>query len=196
MQSAESHLEPEGEEGAGGQVQGEEDVSDDEVVVDDADTDSENEAVLFHVVNPDERPRAEPDDDEATHAQLGETVNIGGKRWKRVQSMDAPPRENVREFMLRNMSVTDETTELDLFQLVLPVTFDKMSEVVKYRAALANDKYGRHWYKEHIIAYFVCLLGATQFKVGTDLWNKETKGMLPGPHFGKYLSLDRFKRTR
>ncbi len=44
-------------------------VSEDEVAVDDADTDSENEAGLFHVVNPDERPRAEPEDDEATHAR-------------------------------------------------------------------------------------------------------------------------------
>jgi hypothetical protein len=33
-----------------------------------------------------------------------------------------------------------------------------------------------------------------QFKVGTDLWNKESKVMLPAPSFGKYLSLNRFKR--
>jgi hypothetical protein len=56
----------------------------------------------------------------------------------------SPPCTNVREFMLQNMSVTHETTELDLFQLVLPVTFDKVLEVIKYRATQANDKYRRH----------------------------------------------------
>jgi hypothetical protein len=65
---------------------------------------------------------------------------------------------------------------ISFFQLLLPVTFEKILDT---------------------IAYFVCpcrLPGATQFKVDTDLWNKETKGMLPAPNFGKYLSLDRFKR--
>jgi hypothetical protein len=58
-------------------------VVEDEVVVDDADTDTDTEAGLFHVVNPDQRPRAEPDDDAVTHAQLGETVNEMGMRCKR-----------------------------------------------------------------------------------------------------------------
>jgi hypothetical protein len=156
-------------------VEGDEEdvVVEDEVAVDDADTDTDTEAGLFHVVNPDQRSPM-------TWERDGNGYNL----WmlRRVQ-------------MLVKKHVSDSWDHWTWSLLIgTPVTFDKILEVIKYRAAQANDKYGRHWYKEHIVAYFVCLLGATQFKVDTDLWNKESKVMLPAPNFGKYLSLDRFKR--
>jgi hypothetical protein len=77
---------------------------------------------------------------------------------------------------------------------MLPVTVEELLECVKFRAAEASDKYGRFWFKEHIMAYFVCLFGAAQFKPGTDLWAKTTIGTMQAPNFGQYLSHDRYQR--
>jgi hypothetical protein len=94
------------------------------------------------------------------------------------------------------MSVTDDTMELDFFLLMLPVPLEELLETIKFRADEAKDKYGRFWYVEHVIAYFICLLGAAQFKAGTNLWAKEACGVMPPPNFGQYLSNDRYLRIQ
>jgi hypothetical protein len=186
MRSAEEHLEPEGDEGRQAPVlaAGEENIAEpaieEDINVEPAIEDSEGE---------EEQLRGE-----AIVCAMGESVDVSGKSWKRVAEVSAPPRTNVREFMLRNLTVSDDTTELELFHLLLPVTAEELLECVKFRAAEASDKYGRFWFKEHIMAYFVCLFGAAQFKPGTDLWAKTTNGTMPAPNFGQYLSHDRYQR--
>ena len=48
---------------------------------------------------------------------IGESVIVGDTEWCRVNEMDAPERTNIRQFRLKNMEVTDNTTELDFFCL-------------------------------------------------------------------------------
>ena len=199
MQSCESHLEPEEiepVEETPGDLSNDADASEEDINPDNIDTDSDTEVEEVRELNLDVRQHAnDPEAANIPDIGMGEFITVGGKRWKRVQSINAPPRTNVREFMLRNIDVTDETTELDLFLLMLPVTIEKLLEVIQYRAAQCHDKYGRFWYREHVIAYFVCVLGAAQYKSGTDLWSKTNIGMMPAPNFGQYLSFDRYKRV-
>ena len=133
---------------------------------------------------------------------IGETATVGEYTWKRVEAMGIDVRIDENEvvppphFSLRNMEVTDDTTEMDLWKLMLPVTIEEMLEVVKFRAREVNDKYGDHWYREHIIAFCLCLLGASQFKPGTKYWTKEKIGLMRAPDFGEYITEDRFERVK
>ena len=51
------------------------------------------------------------------------------------------------------------------------------------------------WKLDDIFSTFCILFGAGQFKVGTDLWSVQRKGMMPGPDFGLYMSRSRFERV-
>ena len=129
-------------------------------------------------------------------------MTVGSKTWTRVENMGVDVRiaeEGVvfpPDFELKNLSPDVDTTEYDLFEMLLPMPIDEMLEVVKYRARMAGDKYGEHWYREHIIAFFLCLFGGSLYKAGTDLWTKEACGLQPAPDFGTYLTKDRFERVR
>ncbi len=84
------------------------DASEEEINPDNIDTDSDTEADEVREVNLDARQHAnDPEDANIPDIRIGEFFNVGGKRWKRVQAINAPPRRNVREFMLRNIDVTD-----------------------------------------------------------------------------------------
>jgi hypothetical protein len=124
------------------------------------------------------------------HRTTGAVLDLfRGKTWTRVEGMGEDARKEEDEavdaptFQLKNMHVDDDTTELDLFLLMLPVTIDDLFEVVKYRASEANDKHREHWCKEHVIAYLLVLFGASQFKTGTNYWGKEKVGLMPPPRF-------------
>ena len=58
----------------------------------------------------------------------------------------------------------------------------------------ANDKY-RSCNASHVDGFFRCLFGGAQYKVGTDLWATEDKGMIRSPDFGRVLTKDRFERV-
>ena len=86
--------------------------------------------------------------------------------------------------------------EADLFLMMLPVTLEEMLDVIKFRAHEANDKYKDRWYKEHVVGFLLCLLGAAQFKRGTKLWSRKRVGLIPPLDFGQYMTEDRFKRVQ
>ena len=66
---------------------------------------------------------------------------------------------------------------------------------MKFRANEVNDKYGDHWYREHVIAFLMCLIGAAQFDQRVDLWARDVKGLYLLPDFGQWITEDRFKRV-
>jgi len=204
MKSAEEHLSP-------------------EIPDDDSDSDSDAESAVDvdndgGNVRIDERP--DEDDDVVGLTAVGDKVPIGGKvtvgrkahaatgaviaegkTWTRVADMGDDVRIAEEEivpppqFELKNCSVDDTTKELDLFWLLMPVTLDEMFDVLQFRAAEVNDKHGKHWCREHIVAHLLVLFGAAQFKKGTKYWSKEKVGVMPAPDFGQYITHDRFKRV-
>jgi hypothetical protein len=125
-----------------------------------------------------------------------------GKTWTRVEGVGEDARKEEEEtvdsptFQLKNVNIDDDTTELDLFLLMLPVTIDELFAVVKCRATEANDEHKDHWCKEHAIACLLVLFGASQFKTGTNCWGKEKAGLLPPPDFGQCATHDRFLRVQ
>ncbi len=54
----------------------------------------------------DEQPSGEP-----IICAMAESVDVSGKSWKRVAGVSAPPRTNVREFLLRNIDLSGLTTQ-------------------------------------------------------------------------------------
>ena len=68
-----------------------------------------------------------------------------GKTWTRVEGVGEDVRKEEEEavdaptFQLKNINVDDDTTELDLFLLMLPVATEELFEVVKHRAQEASD---------------------------------------------------------
>jgi hypothetical protein len=121
--------------------------------------------------------------------------------WTRVEGVGEDARKEEEEavdsptFQLKSVNADDDTTELDLLLLMLPLTIDELFVVVKHRAAEANDKCNDHWCKEHAIARLLVLFGASQFKTGTNHWGKEKAGLLPPPDFGQHATHDRFLRA-
>ena len=194
LRSAETHLEPEGEMDDPQQL-----IRD---VLEQANATGEGDGNIEVDNHPDDD--AEPEVPEP--APLGPAIEIGGQVhvgdfiWTRVEGMGDDVRVAEREvveephFELRNMGVDDNTDEWELFELLLPVPIDEMLSVVKFRASEVNDKYGDRWYREHIIAYLMCLFGASQFKGGTHLWAREPHGLHPPADFGQWITEDRFRR--
>ena len=100
-------------------------------------------------------------DGEAT--PVGGEITVGETTWTRVDAMGVDVRFEENEtvpspkFQLKNMTVNSDVDEMDLFELMLPVPISEMLECAKYQASEAGDKYGSHWYKEHIIGFcYVC----------------------------------------
>ena len=196
LRSDEAHLEPEREEDAGGEDGGQE-----------GENDGEAEAGDQGVVRVDQHPNEEaaPGPAEQTAGPavpMGGPVVVGGRTWVRVADMGVDVRVEENEvvtppkFHIKNDAIDDDTTELDIFELLLPMPVSDLSDIVKFRAAEAGDKYGDHWYPEHVLAYFLCLFGGSLYKKGTDLWSREPLGVMPAPDFGRFLTHDRFLRVQ
>ena len=87
--------------------------------------------------HPDEVAEPVGFNDGGAAAPMGGEVEVGGKTWKRVESMGVDVRIEEEatapkaQFELRNMDVNDNTTELEFFDLMLPVPLSEMLEVVK-----------------------------------------------------------------
>ena len=131
------------------------------------------------------------------NVQVGEQVTAGELTWTRVTQMPVDPRKDVGDFdlQLKKLNINEETTEVELFRAMMPVSREWMPQVVKDRADECGDKHKGKWELEHIDAFLCCTFGAAQFRKGTNLWATGKKGMLPGPNFGLHLAKDRFDRT-
>ena len=119
---------------------------------------------------------------------MGETVEVDGVTWKRVQDIsDEGSLEDHPDFDLqvRHHNINDFTREKDLFDLCMPVSYDMLLQIVRDRAEAVNDKYG-DWNLSHIEATIKCIFGGAQYKQGTDLWSTKQKGIMPAPDFGRY----------
>ena len=130
---------------------------------------------------------------------MGETVTKGDdddpkkKTWTRIAALPTDPRtEERQETTFKNLRIHDDTTELDIFLALLPLSPETLLQIVRDGGDRTNCKY--KWNLEHILSALCIIFGAGQFKEGTDLWSVKRKGMMPGPDFGLYLSRDRFEK--
>jgi hypothetical protein len=78
----------------------------------------------------------------------------------------------------KNLRIRDDTTELDIFLALLPLSPESLLQIVRDGGRRGNCN--MIWKLEDIFSTFCILFGAGQFKVGTDLWSLKRKGMMPG----------------
>ena len=138
------------------------------------------------------------EDEMGQEIDIGETITKGAeddpnkKSWTRVEGMPNDARtEKHEDTVFKHLRVNDETTELDVFLTLLPLSPEKLLEIVRDGGARCGDRY--KWNIDHIYSALCILFGAGQFKEGTDLWSVRRKGMMPAPDFGLYLSRKRFE---
>ena len=126
---------------------------------------------------------------------IGATVDVHGVTWRRVDEVSTNCRKQQEfDLQVRHRTINDDTTELELLWLCMPVSRQDLLQVVRDRAAEAHDKY-KEWNAGHVDGVMKCLLGGAQFKEGTDLWATEARGLIPPPDFGRIISKDRFDRV-
>ena len=130
---------------------------------------------------------------------MGETITKGAeddpnkKSWTRVDGMPTDARGEKREdTVFKNLRINDDTTELEVFLALLPLSPEKLLEIMRDGSARYGDK--QKWNVDHIFSALCVLFGGGQFKEGTDLWSVRRKGMMPAPDFGLYLSRNRFEK--
>ena len=123
--------------------------------------------------------------------RVGGVVEVSGVKWKRVENIGRDVREGMERFDLqvKPFVINGSTTEKDLFWLCMPVSREKLTDVVRSRAGYllltplflsqscgllipllslptdeCNDKY-REWSPTHIDKFLRCLFGGAQYKV-------------------------------
>jgi hypothetical protein len=117
---------PEGSVGVGGGVDINEETEFDRfVTVDGAETDDEGEV--------DQRPI-----EAGSVTRVGGEVEVAGVKWKRVENVTRDVREGLERFDLqvKPFVINNSTTEKELFWLCMPVTREKLVDVVRSRAGL------------------------------------------------------------
>jgi hypothetical protein len=178
----------------------------------DEDNDTDNEADEGGIVPEEDRDNEVTDESEgegegATHrdwraaeiTEIGETVwcgkedDPGRQCWRRVDGINVDARtEETRDTRLKNVRITDNTTELEMFWALMPLKEEELLKIVRDGADKEKSRLG--WEVEHIHAALCVIFGGAQFKDMTDLWSAKRKGMMPAPDFGLYLSRDRFRK--
>jgi hypothetical protein len=94
----------------------------------------------------------------------------------------------------RNLPVNFETTELQMFEEPMPVSW--MGLLGRLRTnAVANADRNTHAV-ENVKAWMAITIGAASFKFkkGTRSWEKEAHGLVPPVSCGRFLSKDKFRR--
>ncbi len=131
--------------------------------------------------------------------EIGETVwcgkedDPGRQCWRRVDGINEDVRtEATKDTRLKNLKITDNTTELEIFWALTPLKEEDLLQIV--RAGADKAKCRMAWEVKHIDAALCVIFGGAQFKDMTDLWSIKRKGMMPPPDFGLYLSRDRFRK--
>ncbi len=66
----------------------------------------------------------------------------------------------------QNLTIRDDTTELDIFLAMLPLSPESLLQTVRDGDKRANSR--MNWKLEDIFSTFCILFGAGQFKTGTD----------------------------
>ena len=122
---------------------------------------------------------------------VGDRVTVHGVTWERIEGLQEDHRtEPEVETRFTRLHFNDSTREVDVFLQLMPLSKEKLLQIVRDGAATAGDK--RRWEIEHIEAALCVIFGGAQYKAGTNLWSTQRKGMLRAPDFGLHLSEDRF----
>ncbi len=100
--------------------------------------------------------------------QIGETVSVNDIIWQRIESLDQDVRreEEVATKFTR-LRVSDATKEVNVFLQLMPLSKEKLLQIVRDGVAVAKDK--RRWEIEHIEAALCIIFGGAQYKAGTSL---------------------------
>ncbi len=77
-----------------------------------------------------------------------------------------PRTERHEDTVFKNLRINDETTELDVFLALLPLSPEKLLEIVRDGSARSGDRL--KWNVDHIYSALCILFRAGQFKEGTD----------------------------
>ena len=110
---------------------------------------------------------AESEDDPRNEIGIGGECEVKGSKWKRVTSMGNCNRgqKEKKEMLLRRLAVNGRTSELNVFEELLPVSFADMLKIAVDQGKAVNDK--TKFTELHIRTWMALFLGATQFKAGT-----------------------------
>ena len=121
-------------------------------------------------------------------------VEVHGIKWLKKDTMgeDARGSKPRAGFQFRNLVVNEGTTRYDMWKELFPVQFKDMADIVAARARQKNDN--GFFDEDGLRKFLACLYAGSQFRVGTDVWAKEKKGLMPPPNFCKYMSQDKFNR--
>ena len=86
----------------------------------------------------DEGERDQGPIDAGSVTRVGGEVEVAGVTWKRVENVTRDAREGVERFDLqvKPFVINNSTTEKELFWLCMPVTREKLVDVVRSRAGL------------------------------------------------------------
>jgi Ni/Co efflux regulator RcnB len=129
---------------------------------------------------------------DAEITEIGETLwcgkedDPGRQCWRRVDGLPVDVRtEEIKDSRLKNLRITDNTTELEIFWALMPLKEEDLLKIIRDGAEEARC--GLVWDVHHVHAALCVIFGGAQFKDMTDLWSVKRKGMMPAPDFGLFL---------
>jgi hypothetical protein len=127
---------------------------------------------------------------------MGGTAEAHGETWKRVPDMGECQRgtKPIARAALKGFVVTADTKPVDLWEFFLPVPLEGMPVVVRANAALHPKDKAEYCNMGGLRAFLGLLFSGAQFKVGTDLWSKKRKGMMPALNYSHVMSKGKFDR--
>jgi hypothetical protein len=105
---------------------------------------------------------------------VGDRVTVHGLTWVRIEALEEDIRTDAEvETKFNRLHFSDAAREVDVFLQLMPLSKDRLLEIVRDGAAAAEDK--RKWEIEHIEAALCIILGGAQYKAGTKLWSTQKK---------------------
>ena len=121
-------------------------------------------------------------------------LEVHGHTWKRKASIATDPRgaKGRPTTSFKHLPVTFETTELGIFEELMPVDWAVLLKRVQARATFHGD--GSKFRERDVRAWMALSIGSTQFKPGTDFWSTTPVGLIPAINWGRHLSRDRYLR--
>ena len=120
-------------------------------------------------------------------------VTVHGRVWcKSICMNDSRCRKARKQMSLRNLPVTFDTTELDIFEELMPFSWGELCDHVSDVAGSFKDT--NKYTEDNLRAWMGITLGAAQYRPGTDLWATKRTGLLSAPNFGRFLSKDKYRR--
>jgi hypothetical protein len=99
--------------------------------------------------------------------QIGETVSVNDLIWERIESLaqDARREEEMQSKFTR-LHISDATKEVDVVLQLMPLSKEKLLQIVRDGAAVAKDK--RKWEIEHIEAALCIIFGGAQYTMSQE----------------------------